>query len=903
MIYFLLVLVFLGFGLAAILFFKLRNQEKEIKKAKNEGRLLEKKFLEEEEKRLIAEARKSILEKENGEHQTKLKSLIVKSERFRLMVEETEAFLFEMNYKGEITYANPSVLHKLGYSEAELLNKNFLDFSTETQKQKLIEFYYAQYQSKKPDTYAEWEVINRFGETFKVGSRVKMEFDTQGKILSVKAISQDLSVIQEARKAIFHKDTEPLFQKIACPFFLFERPEKSKDFQSFQLRWTNKAALHLMNLDWFEVEGLSFNDISEGLLGKTREKLLYPEKEVTWSGKKWPEVTFQVLAYLHESQLFLALFNVSNYLRSQSKAEQERDFFKAIAENSKVDIAIISPEEKYLYVNPMAVKNPEMRQWIIGKTDEAYVKARHQDLKKTFLRKARFDEIRHHLKSIRYEDFNLDSDKNIQYFLREITPFVNEAKELLFFIVYGINLTDRFKRLENQLENADKWSFICRLEELSLLETKPIEKMEAAEKRLLKIISTYYSLGETFQLMSFSKSRKLAAFYLYPTTLSYFKESLQSLAKKWQGLEISFSIPESDLIIYLIPKILIQETLERFSGWSTGNKTKVVIFTGTGSMGASNLFIVIDLSFLTFDYDRKNLFSPVLRMWQEEGFQAQNADGFINLSIPIVNINKEIAEEVSKPIQILQGHRIVLGPAVQKSVDEISEELKANGAEVFMVQNPLGVNRYLEQGNHSLIIWWGTEISELEGLDWSLLQNLGLKLLLLNPLAESKIQKENLPNFVISFSVTGKWFDILEQVWLHSHLSKPIERKEPGSSSVIRLNFDQLLEITEGDKNFIATLVKSYFKSLQECKIQFEQLIENQDLEGIRFLLHKIRATTKTFEIKRLDEVFRLAIEKIESGKSLGKKEKSEFSSQVTRICQDAEIQIIAYCNSHNIQI
>ena len=56
--------------------------------------------------------------------------------------------------------------------------------------------------------------------------------------------------------------------------------------------------------------------------------------------------------------------------------EKERDFYKELLDNMPADVGVFNEDQKYLYVNPHAIKDPEMRKWIIGKDDFDYCKAR-----------------------------------------------------------------------------------------------------------------------------------------------------------------------------------------------------------------------------------------------------------------------------------------------------------------------------------------------------------------------------------------------------------------------------------------------------------------------------------------------------------------------------------------------
>ena len=58
----------------------------------------------------------------------------------------------------------------------------------------------------------------------------------------------------------------------------------------------------------------------------------------------------------------------------------QRDFYEEILNFIPSDIAVMDTDGRYLFLNPVAVKDPEMRNWMIGKTDAEFFLKRGKDL-------------------------------------------------------------------------------------------------------------------------------------------------------------------------------------------------------------------------------------------------------------------------------------------------------------------------------------------------------------------------------------------------------------------------------------------------------------------------------------------------------------------------------------------
>lgn len=67
------------------------------------------------------------------------------------------------------------------------------------------------------------------------------------------------------------------------------------------------------------------------------------------------------------------------------------EFYKGIIDKLPIDVAICDPERRYLYVNPSAIKNSELRASILGKTDFEYFSALGRELTIPRIRKEKFE--------------------------------------------------------------------------------------------------------------------------------------------------------------------------------------------------------------------------------------------------------------------------------------------------------------------------------------------------------------------------------------------------------------------------------------------------------------------------------------------------------------------------------
>ncbi len=129
-------------------------------------------------------------------------------------------------------------------------------------------------------------------------------------------------------------------------------------------------------------------------------------------------------------------------------------FFRNVLEHLNGDIAIFDREHRYVYVNPYAVKDALIREWLVGKTDFDYCEYRGLDIEIAINRRRRFEEALEKKSIVEWEEKFVGRDGNIRYFIRKISPvFDVRSGELLYMTGHGLDITDR-RKVEMQLDEA-----------------------------------------------------------------------------------------------------------------------------------------------------------------------------------------------------------------------------------------------------------------------------------------------------------------------------------------------------------------------------------------------------------------------------------------------------------------
>jgi PAS domain S-box-containing protein len=138
----------------------------------------------------------------------------------------------------------------------------------------------------------------------------------------------------------------------------------------------------------------------------------------------------------------------------QIESNNLSEFYKSILDNLPADIAIFDSEHRYLYINPHGVKNKEIREFLIGKTDFDYCTLRNIDTTLAENRRKIFNEVISNKKPLEWEDHLKQPDGTSKTVYRRFFPIYNNSNEFQFVIGYGFetSLLERVEELINSNE-------------------------------------------------------------------------------------------------------------------------------------------------------------------------------------------------------------------------------------------------------------------------------------------------------------------------------------------------------------------------------------------------------------------------------------------------------------------
>lgn len=207
-------------------------------------------------------------------------------------------------------------------------------------------------------------------------------------------------------------------------------------------------------LDFIEFEGKLYrNDHFFKLL---TSKIDFTQKRLEFFGS-YEGIDYSFICIPMNEEKYINIYgrDITEQKIIEQKIETQKKFYEEILNNLPADIVVFDKEHRYVYLNPVAVGNPETRDWLIGKTDYDYVKEKNKPKILADNRREVFNSIiqSKELKSWE-EEVNMPDGKT-KFILRNMYPVQDVDGVIDMVIGYGIDITERIIA-EKQLIEAKK---------------------------------------------------------------------------------------------------------------------------------------------------------------------------------------------------------------------------------------------------------------------------------------------------------------------------------------------------------------------------------------------------------------------------------------------------------------
>ncbi|MDP8240055.1 MAG: PAS domain S-box protein [Candidatus Hatepunaea meridiana] len=281
-------------------------------------------------------------------------------ERFRAIVEGTQACLFSTNERGRFNFVNEAALKALGYSQKELNNKFYLKFVHPSDKKRVHEVFQDQLRTSKESATIEFRFVNKSGSVgwfmFLVNPIIK-----NGKTIGLTGVAQDITKRKRAEEA--QRESEEKYHLLVenAPSVLWKTNEKGiTSFISSNIKevygYTAEEIYQENHIGWFD--GIHPDDLQK--VKESFQALFVKGKkfEVEYRIKRkdgewiWLHDVASVVREENDGKYAYGVFtDITERKHAEENLRESEELFRSVVENSHDGIVLTDDSYHMIYVN------------------------------------------------------------------------------------------------------------------------------------------------------------------------------------------------------------------------------------------------------------------------------------------------------------------------------------------------------------------------------------------------------------------------------------------------------------------------------------------------------------------------------------------------------------------------
>ena len=348
--------------------------------------------------------------------------------------------------KGNITYVNEKFCEISKYSKEELLGENHRKINSGFHPP---EFFQDMWKTIIGGNIWSGEIQNKAkdGSIYYVQSSI-IPFMKDGKPYQFVAIRYESTEKVLAKLAI--DDQKQFYETILNNIpgnvavfdikgnYIFVNPNTVKDPE---LRaWL----IGKNNYDYCTYRGLSMDlaidrDNQFKLLRENGKSISSVEKRQTKEGQTaYTNSNLILHEYKGEKLMIAYAIDITELKNAEAKVSELKLFYENILNNIPIDIAVFDNEHRYLFINKEAIKNDEIRTWLIGKDDFDYARLKGIATDSAQLRRNQFNYVMKTDSRAFWVDEQVNSSGETKFKERRFHSYDNQK----FIVGYAVDVTE-----------------------------------------------------------------------------------------------------------------------------------------------------------------------------------------------------------------------------------------------------------------------------------------------------------------------------------------------------------------------------------------------------------------------------------------------------------------------------
>ena len=161
----------------------------------------------------------------------------------------------------------------------------------------------------------------------------------------------------------------------------------------------------------------------------------------------------------------------------------EFEQYRRLFNNIPAEIGVFDPEGRFLFNTPSGIPDPEMREWVLGRTHHDYCRRRNYPMAIADRRQGVIEDCVTGKEAITFEEVWTDKQGRHRNYVRTFSPVLDAAGNVTHVLAYGQEITD-LKTAEDELRRA--------LAEVETLK----DRLQAENLYLQEEIKTHHNFAE-----------------------------------------------------------------------------------------------------------------------------------------------------------------------------------------------------------------------------------------------------------------------------------------------------------------------------------------------------------------------------------------------------------------------
>ena len=136
--------------------------------------------------------------------------------------------------------------------------------------------------------------------------------------------------------------------------------------------------------------------------------------------------------------------------------ERQKQFYESVLNSIPSDLVVFDTNHTYKFINPQAISDEEMREWLIDKDDYDYVNYRNKDISIADKRRKAFNKVIENKEASSFEEKSINSKGDVEWKHRIMYPVMSDdGSEVSMVIGYAVDVTN-IKKTQEEIEIASE---------------------------------------------------------------------------------------------------------------------------------------------------------------------------------------------------------------------------------------------------------------------------------------------------------------------------------------------------------------------------------------------------------------------------------------------------------------